>query len=89
MEAVLWFLRAMAMSTHLADSTFFLSFFFFFFSLLRVYFADSNSCRGVFNDPEHGPVLYYHYLNATVGFEEEQKLFGWNTIDFSSGWPVV
>ncbi|KAL4962911.1 arabinan endo-1,5-alpha-L-arabinosidase [Aspergillus stella-maris] len=45
--------------------------------------------QGVFTDPSLGPVLYYHYVDTTVGYADGQKLFGWNVIDFSSGWPVV
>ncbi|KAJ3546151.1 hypothetical protein NM208_g2136 [Fusarium decemcellulare] len=45
--------------------------------------------QGVYNDPTHGPVLYYHYVDTRIGYEDGQKKFGWNTIDFSSGWPVV
>jgi hypothetical protein len=45
--------------------------------------------RGVFTDPTLGPVLYYHYIDTTVGYADDQTLFGWNVIDFSSGWPVV
>ncbi|ODM14751.1 putative arabinan endo-1,5-alpha-L-arabinosidase A [Aspergillus cristatus] len=45
--------------------------------------------QGVFTDPDLGPVLYYHYVDTTVGYADNQKLFGWNAIDFSSGWPVV
>ncbi|KAF7712971.1 Arabinan endo-1,5-alpha-L-arabinanase [Penicillium ucsense] len=45
--------------------------------------------QGVFTDSSLGPVLYYHYVDTTVGFADGQKRFGWNQIDFSSGWPVV
>jgi arabinan endo-1,5-alpha-L-arabinosidase len=45
--------------------------------------------QGVFSDPSLGPVLYYHYVDTTVGFADGQKKFGVNKIDFSSGWPVV
>ncbi|KAL5354967.1 putative arabinan endo-1,5-alpha-L-arabinosidase A [Aspergillus floccosus] len=45
--------------------------------------------QGVFTDPELGPVLYYHYVDTNIGYADGQKLFGWNVIDFSSGWPVV
>jgi arabinan endo-1,5-alpha-L-arabinosidase len=45
--------------------------------------------RGVFTDPTLGPVLYYHYVDTTIGYADSQKLFGWNAIDFSTGWPVV
>lgn len=48
-----------------------------------------TSHRGVFTDPDLGPVLYYHYVDTTIGYADNQKLFGWNAIDFSSGWPVV
>ncbi|KAH3235389.1 hypothetical protein KXV30_008025 [Aspergillus fumigatus] len=45
--------------------------------------------QGVFTDPSLGPILYYHYVDTTIGYADSQKLFGWNKIDFSSGWPVV
>ncbi|KAL4762405.1 arabinan endo-1,5-alpha-L-arabinosidase [Aspergillus foveolatus] len=45
--------------------------------------------QGVFTDPTLGPVLYYHYVDTTIGYADSQKLFGWNVLDFSSGWPVV
>ncbi|KAL1652061.1 hypothetical protein SLS58_000185 [Diplodia intermedia] len=45
--------------------------------------------QGVYDDPTYGPILYYHYVDTTIGYSDGQKQFGWNTIDFSSGWPVV
>ncbi|KAB8077287.1 putative arabinan endo-1,5-alpha-L-arabinosidase A [Aspergillus leporis] len=45
--------------------------------------------QGVYTDPDLGPVLYYHYVDTTIGYGDSQKLFGWNAIDFSSGWPAV
>ncbi|KAK4234441.1 glycoside hydrolase [Achaetomium macrosporum] len=45
--------------------------------------------QGVYQDPTYGPVLYYHYVDTRVGYADGQKRFGWNKIDFSSGWPVV
>ncbi|KAI1354804.1 glycoside hydrolase family 43 protein [Xylaria sp. FL0043] len=45
--------------------------------------------QGVYNDPTYGPILYYHYVDITIGYADGDKRFGWNTIDFSSGWPVV
>ncbi|KAI1097787.1 glycoside hydrolase family 43 protein [Jackrogersella minutella] len=45
--------------------------------------------QGIYNDPNHGAILYYHYVDITIGYADGQKQFGWNTIDFSSGWPVV
>ncbi|KAB8231196.1 arabinan endo-1,5-alpha-L-arabinosidase [Aspergillus alliaceus] len=45
--------------------------------------------QGVYTDPKLGPVLYYHYVDTTIGYGDSQKLFGWNVLDFSSGWPSV
>ncbi|KAJ5135002.1 uncharacterized protein N7515_004280 [Penicillium bovifimosum] len=45
--------------------------------------------QGVYTDTSLGPVLYYHYVDTTVGYADGQKRFGWNKIDFSSGWPMV
>ncbi|KAI1357941.1 glycoside hydrolase family 43 protein [Xylaria arbuscula] len=45
--------------------------------------------QGVYNDPTYGPILYYHYVDITIGYADGDKRFGWNTLDFSSGWPVV
>nr|AIG55693.1 secreted protein [Thraustotheca clavata] len=45
--------------------------------------------QGVYNDPKYGPVVYYHYVDTRIGFADGDKRFGWNTLDFSSGWPVV
>ncbi|KAK4448758.1 putative arabinan endo-1,5-alpha-L-arabinosidase A [Podospora aff. communis PSN243] len=43
----------------------------------------------VFEDPVQGPILAYHYVDRRVGYADGQKRFGWNKMDFSSGWPVV
>lgn len=51
--------------------------------------TESDSRRGVFTDPDLGPVLYYHYVDTTIGYADNKKLFGWNAVDFASGWPVV
>ncbi|RYP68066.1 hypothetical protein DL770_008516 [Monosporascus sp. CRB-9-2] len=45
--------------------------------------------QGVYDDPTHGPILYYHYVDTNIGFADGSKQFGWNNIDFSSGWPIV
>lgn len=45
--------------------------------------------QGVYNDPMNGWVLYYHYVNTNIGYSDGQKQFGWNKIDWSSGWPTV
>ncbi|CAH0481468.1 unnamed protein product [Peronospora belbahrii] len=45
--------------------------------------------QGVYNDPTHGLVLYYHYVDTTVGYADGKKYSGWNKLDFSSGWPTL
>jgi arabinan endo-1,5-alpha-L-arabinosidase len=45
--------------------------------------------QGVYDDPELGAVLYYHYVNIPDGYSDGAKLFGINVIDWTSGWPVV
>ncbi|KAL8955505.1 MAG: hypothetical protein Q9183_006618, partial [Haloplaca sp. 2 TL-2023] len=45
--------------------------------------------QGVFEDPELGIVLYYHYVDARIGFSDGEKQFGVNRLDFSSGWPCL
>ncbi|KAB2574555.1 putative arabinan endo-1,5-alpha-L-arabinosidase A [Lasiodiplodia theobromae] len=45
--------------------------------------------QGVYDDPTYGPILYYHYVDTAIGYADGQKQFGWNKINFSSGWPVV
>ncbi|KAJ5115054.1 Glycoside hydrolase family 43 [Penicillium alfredii] len=34
-------------------------------------------------------ILYYHYLNTTIGFEFEKAHLGWNALEYEDGWPVV
>jgi arabinan endo-1,5-alpha-L-arabinosidase len=45
--------------------------------------------QGVYDDPTYGVVLYYHYVDTNIGYTDADKVLGINTIDFSSGWPVV
>ncbi|KAG6611157.1 arabinan endo-1 [Phytophthora cinnamomi] len=45
--------------------------------------------QGVYNDPKYGPVVYYHYVDTRIGYADGDKKFGWNQLDFSSGWPTV
>ncbi|KXG54628.1 Glycoside hydrolase, family 43 [Penicillium griseofulvum] len=45
--------------------------------------------QGVYTDPTLGPIIYYHYIDTRVGYADSQKTFGWNKLDFSSGWPKV
>lgn len=53
-----------------------------------------QSHRGILTDKDLGPVLYYHFyplsLKQSGGSEGNSGYqFGWNQLDFSSGWPVV
>ncbi|KAH7128705.1 glycosyl hydrolase [Dendryphion nanum] len=43
----------------------------------------------VLDEEEGRPVIYYHYVRPSVGYEAEQFLFGWNYLSFETGWPVV
>ncbi|KAJ5124326.1 uncharacterized protein N7515_008151 [Penicillium bovifimosum] len=43
---------------------------------------------GVLNGSEGLDVLYYHYLNTSVGFKNGQAQLGWNYLDYEDGWPV-
>ncbi|KAJ5115692.1 hypothetical protein N7456_000040 [Penicillium angulare] len=45
--------------------------------------------QGVYDDPTYGTVLYYAYTDITIGYADDQKQFGFNVIDWSTGWPVV
>lgn len=72
--------KAMLMSMDLVDSK-------WRQSLFQI--ISTNHRRGVYTDPKLGPILYYHYVDTTIGYADSQKLFGWNVIDFSSGWPSV
>ncbi|KAJ5520232.1 hypothetical protein N7463_000685 [Penicillium fimorum] len=33
-------------------------------------------------------ILYYHYLNTSIGFGHKQAQLGWNYLDYEDGWPV-
>ncbi|KAL3426393.1 arabinan endo-1,5-alpha-L-arabinosidase A [Phlyctema vagabunda] len=45
--------------------------------------------QGVFTDSSRGLVLYYHYVDTSVGYADGQKRFGWNQLTWSNGWPSV
>ncbi|KAI0470697.1 glycosyl hydrolase [Xylariaceae sp. FL0804] len=48
--------------------------------------------QGVMVDAEAGgPLLYYHYVptHEKTHKPEKKYYFGWNKLDFSSGWPVI
>lgn len=46
---------------------------------------------GVFFDTgaTNSILLYYHYAKPSVGYNYEDFFFGYNRLDFSTGWPVV
>ncbi|KAJ5864804.1 uncharacterized protein N7529_006720 [Penicillium soppii] len=33
-------------------------------------------------------ILYYHYLNTSIGFLDTQAQLGWNYLEYKDGWPV-
>ncbi|CAG8273635.1 unnamed protein product [Penicillium salamii] len=33
-------------------------------------------------------ILYYHYLNTSIGFKDGQAQLGWNYLNYEDGWPV-
>ncbi|KAF2732177.1 endo-1,5-alpha-L-arabinosidase [Polyplosphaeria fusca] len=46
--------------------------------------------QGAMVEYESGhPVLYYHYVKPSVGYAAHQFFFGYNYLDFSTGWPIV
>jgi len=46
--------------------------------------------QGVFYDPnEDSVIIYYHWVNTSISYDYDQFQFGWNKLDFSSGWPVI
>ncbi|EPS34010.1 putative alpha-L-arabinofuranosidase [Penicillium oxalicum 114-2] len=49
--------------------------------------------QGILDDEDLGPILYYHYYSLTAkqsgGTGIDGYLYGWNELDFSTGWPVV
>ncbi|PYH98265.1 endo-1,5-alpha-L-arabinosidase [Aspergillus ellipticus CBS 707.79] len=34
-------------------------------------------------------VLYFHYLNTTIGFAQDDAQLGWNYLHYVNGWPVA
>ena len=45
--------------------------------------------QGVLGETDLGDVLYYHYVDTSIGYADGDKRLGVNVIDWSSGWPVV
>lgn len=37
-------------------------------------------------DPD---ILYYHYLNTSVGFLHSDSTLGWNYLEYEDGWPIA
>ncbi|KAJ5119816.1 hypothetical protein N7448_010485 [Penicillium atrosanguineum] len=45
---------------------------------------------GVLDGNETTPdILYYHYLNTSIGFFDSDAHLGWNLLNYSDGWPFV
>ncbi|KAJ5692464.1 hypothetical protein N7462_001887 [Penicillium macrosclerotiorum] len=34
-------------------------------------------------------ILYYHYLNTSIGFLDDDAQLGWNFLKYDDGWPVA
>ncbi|KAJ1326039.1 arabinan endo-1,5-alpha-L-arabinosidase [Microdochium nivale] len=45
--------------------------------------------QGVLQDPTLGDVLYYHYFNRNIGYNNYDERFGWNQLRWIDGWPVA
>ncbi|GLA30828.1 hypothetical protein AnigIFM63326_009263 [Aspergillus niger] len=45
--------------------------------------------QGIINTTSHGIVVYYHYANKNIGLAVDDYQFGWNTLTWTDGWPVV
>lgn len=41
------------------------------------------------NNRSRPDILYYHYLNKSIGFRDSDAQLGWNYLDYIDGWPVV
>ncbi|OJJ79697.1 endo 1,5-alpha-arabinase [Aspergillus glaucus CBS 516.65] len=37
----------------------------------------------------HQDIMYYHYLNTTIGFLNSDAQLGWSYIEYDDGWPVA
>ena len=46
-------------------------------------------CRGIYADSKLGTVLYYHYMDTSIGISDGDARFGWNILNWGSGWPTV
>jgi arabinan endo-1,5-alpha-L-arabinosidase len=47
-----------------------------------------GSCS-VFEDPTHGTVLIYQYMDRHIGMGEPMIRMGWNSLVFENDWPVL
>lgn len=86
------FTKARIISTDLVDSTLFFPFHFYpllSWTVVIAKYVNKITHRGVFNDPELGAVVYYHYVDTDIGYADGQKLFGWNALNWTDGWPSV
>ncbi|KAI1848046.1 hypothetical protein JX265_002050 [Neoarthrinium moseri] len=44
--------------------------------------------QGIFDDPDLGTVMYYHYANRSVSYKKDDFQFGWNSLKWVDGWPT-
>ena len=42
-----------------------------------------------YDDKSKRIVMVYHYVDTNIGYGYESYQFGFNYLDFSTGWPVV
>ncbi|ROW04573.1 hypothetical protein VMCG_05102 [Cytospora schulzeri] len=45
--------------------------------------------QGILDDPTYGPIMYYRYVNTTIGYAVADYQWGWNVIDWVNGWPTI
>ncbi|KAJ4390076.1 hypothetical protein N0V93_007549 [Gnomoniopsis smithogilvyi] len=45
--------------------------------------------QGIYDDPTYGVIMYYRYVNTTIGYAVADYQWGWNVIDWVDGWPTI
>ncbi|CAN8102231.1 unnamed protein product [Discula destructiva] len=45
--------------------------------------------QGIYDDPTHGVIMYYRYVNTTIGYAITDYQWGWNIINWVDGWPTI
>jgi hypothetical protein len=44
---------------------------------------------GIMDDGTNGLIFYYQYLNTSIGYPYPQLQWGYNTVVFANGWPIL